>query len=120
MEKQLSVSAAKQLIEFIFSTNYRLAPDGDGLFASKEEAISFVESSEYNPCNPLCVCFDTKQGSYWDSVSATFNGEIWEMEDYSMGGAYASGTTIEDALINLRKQCDLDDDFCPVELSIIK
>lgn len=120
MEKQLSVSSAKHLIEFIFNTNYRLAPDGDGLFESKEEALTFVESSEYNPCAPLNVCFDTKQGNYWDSVSATFNGEIWEMEDYSMGGAYASGTTIEEALINLRMQCDLDDDFCPVELSIIK
>ncbi len=120
MERTLSVDAAKLLIDFIYSTNYQLAPEGDGLFESKDEAISFVESENYNPEEPLHICFDTKQGNYMDSVVASFDGTVWEVEDYQMGGAYASGESIEEALKTLRSKFDPEEDFCPVELIVNK
>lgn len=120
--KILSVESAKQLIEFIFSTNYFIAPNGDGIFSTKEEAIHFVESHEYLPEEPLSVVWDTKQGNYCDSVVVTFDSEnqVWEMEDHQMRGGYANGNTIEEALGNFRAKYDPTEDFCPVELVISK
>ncbi|MGR5448514.1 hypothetical protein ACP3V3_01775 [Vibrio sp. PNB22_3_1] len=42
------------------------------------------------------------------------------MEDHQMGGVYASGNTIEEALGNIRAKYDPTEDFCPVELVISK
>ncbi len=119
-EQILSVESAKQVIEFITNTNYFVAPNGDGIFDSKEEAIRFVESNEYRPDEALSVVWDTMQGNYCDSVVVTFDAEnqVWEMEDHQMGGVCANGNTIEEALGNIRAQYEPTEDFCPVELVI--
>lgn len=116
MTNILKPDAAKQLIEFISNTNYRLCPEGDFPFKSAEEAINYVESDQYDPSEPINVCFDTKQGNFSDTVVAYFNGTHWRMEDLSMGGAHAIGTTIEEALVKYREKFDVDDKYCPVEL----
>lgn len=119
-EQILTVESAKHLIEFIFNTNYKIAPNGDGIFATKEEALQFVESNEYKPDQPLSVVWDTYQGNYCDSVVVTFDSEnqLWEMEDHQMGGVYANGTTIVEALGNIRAKYQPTEDFCPIELII--
>lgn len=119
-EQTLSVESAKQLIEFIFNTNYFIAPHGDGIFDSKEEAIKFVESTAYQPDEPLSVVWETIQGNHSDSVMVTFDTEnqLWELEDPQMGGFYASGNSIEEALGGIRSQYTPTEAFCPVELVI--
>lgn len=117
MEGQLSIDAALELIDFISRTNYGLAPVGDGLFDSKQEAIAFVKSSEYNPCEPIDVVFDTRQGNYCDAVSVTFDDD-WMVEDLAMGGKSARGDTIEAALRNFRAQYDPNDKYCPIALIV--
>jgi len=116
MTNSLPIIAAKALIEFINKTNYELAPHGDGQFSSKDEAISFVDSNEYNPEEPLNVCFDTKQGDYWESAEVTFQQSTWCIEDSGMGGLSASGDSIKDALVAFRSKHDATCGFYPVEL----
>lgn len=117
MNNSLSVQAAKQLIEFIGTTNYELAPHGDGVFSSMSEAVAHVDSSEYDSKEPLNVCFDTKQGNYWESAQVFFDGSEWFIEDNGMGGKSSKGISIQEALIAFRLEHDATCDYYPVELT---
>lgn len=116
MNNSLSVQAAKQLIEFIGTTNYKLAPHGDGLFSSMSEAIAHVDSPMYDSEEPINVCFDTKQGNYWESAQVTFQDSVWFIDDHGMGGKSSKGNSIQDAIESFRLKHDPTCDYYPVEL----
>jgi hypothetical protein len=116
MSNSLSVQAAKQLIEFISTTNYELAPHGDGTFSSASEAVDHVNSTGYDVVRPLDVCFDTKQGNYWEGAQITFQDSEWFIEDLEMGGKSSKGKSIQSAIEAFRLKHDLACDYCPVEL----
>ena len=118
MNNSLPIQAAKQLIEFISTTNYELAPVGDGLFSSKSEAITHVDSAEYDCEEPLNVCFDTKQGNYWESAQVSFDGSEWFIEDHGMGGKSSKGKNIQEAIEAFRLEHDSTCDYYPVELTV--
>ncbi|MFT5852142.1 MAG: hypothetical protein ACI87J_002118 [Colwellia sp.] len=118
MINTLSVNAAKKLIEFIDKTNYQLAPHGDGLFSSKQEALTFVTGDSYAPEEPLNVCFDTAQGNYWQSAEVFFENDNWTIEDRGMGGMSSSGESIGSALVSFRAKHDSTDEYYPVELAL--
>jgi hypothetical protein len=117
MNSTLSVNAAKLLIEFISTTNYELAPEGDGLFSSISDAINHVESTEYDCEKPLNVCFDTKQGNYWESAQVTFQDSVWFIEDLSMGGISSKGESIKEAIESFRLKHNPTCDYYPEELT---
>ena len=117
MNISLSVQAAKQLIEFISKTNYQLAPAGDGNFSSKDEALAYVDSAKYDEKEPLSVCFDTRKGDYWESAVVSFNGSLWFLEDYGMGGKSSQGRSIQEAITAFRLKHDPTSGYCPVELT---
>lgn len=118
MSDTLSICKAKELIEFIFNTNYKLAPFGDGCFDSKEKAIAFVENENYRPDEPLNVVFETTKGEQTDSLQVSFDNNIWSVEDMDMGGKSASGSDIMSALTNFRSEADPTGDYYPVELTV--
>ncbi|CAH7132517.1 conserved hypothetical protein [Vibrio chagasii] len=116
-DDNLSVEHAKELIAFAASTNYSLAPFGDSLFSSTEQAIEFVLSDNYEPNEALSLCFDTKQGNYMDSMEVTKVCDRWYAEDPSMGGRTVSGKTLEEMAKNIHDEFEeKDSDFCPVEI----
>ncbi len=118
MSNTLSRSAAKQLIEFIFNSNYKMSPFGEGVFNSKEEALSFVNSAKYDENEPLNVVFDCKKGNYWDGAQMSFDGVLWYMEDHGMGGKCSDGKTIQEALVNFRLKHDPSCQYYPEELKL--
>lgn len=118
--RSLSVKAAEQLIEFIFSTNYLVAAFGDGCFNSKSEALAHVHSCKYKTSQPLSICFETKQEDYWESAEVTFDGTTWFVEDTSMGGHKASGKTINEAIENFRLTHNPACKYYPAKLIVKK
>jgi hypothetical protein len=116
MNNSLPAQAAKQLIEFINTTNYELAPHGDGLFSSLSEAVAHVDSAEYDSEEPLNICFDTKQGDYWESAQVSFDGSEWFIEDHGMGGKSSKGKSIQEAIEAFRLEHDSTCDYYPIEL----
>ena len=118
MNDSLSVEAAKLLIEFISTTNYKLAPAGDGAFTSKDEATTHVSNAVYDSKEPLNVCFDTKQGNYWDSAEVSFDGSEWFIYEHGMGGQSAKGKSIQEAIESFRLKHDSTCKYYPVELII--
>jgi len=118
MNESLSVADALILIDFISGTNYRLAQHGDGLFSSKQEAITHVNSCLYNPEETLNVCFDTKQGNYWESAQVFYSDSQWSIVDIGMGGLSSSGKSIKEALESFRLKHDATCDYYPVKLKI--
>ena len=120
LQDQLSVHDAKELIEFISNTNYRIAPHGDGAFDTKDEALLHVESEDYDPELPLQVCFDTAQGNYWDSIEITCSDSVWHGDDGQMGGHSASGNSIEEMLVAFKHKSDPTCKYSPVALLINK
>jgi|TARA_R110001583_G_scaffold64030_4_gene186610 hypothetical protein len=116
MVNYLSVEAAKQLIDFISMTNYKLAPLGDGIFSSSTDAIAYVESVDYDKEQALSVCFDTQQGNYWESAQVTFNELEWFVDDLGMGGQSAKGDQIQAALEAFRLEHNPTCAYYPVEL----
>lgn len=118
MVTKLSVEDAKKLIAFIETTNYKLAPYGDGQFESKQDAIDYVESDQYKPREALNVCFDTMQGDCWDSITVTYEDEAWTGIDHSMGGHTMTGDTIKEMLISYRELHDLNCKYTPIALIV--
>ncbi|WP_063661515.1 hypothetical protein [Aliivibrio fischeri] len=116
MARILPIENAKQLIEFIDNTNYELAPHGDGIFNSKQEAMAFVESEQYSPKEALSVCFETLKGDYWDSIVVTYEDGVWSGVDHSIGGHSMTGDTIEEMLISYRELHDLSCQYSPMPL----
>lgn len=119
MNNSLPVEQAKELIDYISLTNYLIAPLGDGNFGSKDEALAHVESTKYDPDEPLDVCFDTKQGNYWERAQVTYQDSVWFIEDLQMGGHSSKGITIESALKAFRIEHDPTCDYYPVELALV-
>ncbi|MBO1897739.1 hypothetical protein HNW13_018535 [Shewanella sp. BF02_Schw] len=116
MTNSLSVNAAKELIDFINNTNYQLAPFCDGAFSSKSEAIAYVEGAEYNSEEPLSICFNTRQGNYWDSAQVTFSDSEWFIEDQAMGGKWSKGESIQKAIEAFRLLHNPTCNYYPDEL----
>jgi hypothetical protein len=106
----------EQTIAFISNTNYELAAPDCSQFKSKADALDYVESADYDPEEPLNVCFPLKNGK-WDSAEVFYSEEWeWSIEDRGMGGVNGFGDTIENALMDYRAKYGLDDESTPVEL----
>ncbi|ENI4487347.1 hypothetical protein ABXZ88_003219 [Vibrio fluvialis] len=114
-EMSLSVLAAKELISFIASTNYRVAPPADACFKSVQEAIDYVKSDEYNPLDPLVVVFECQGEDCWDGSPMYHDGNEWFIIDHGMGGVSGRGATILEALNDFRSRYGSDHSFRPVE-----
>lgn len=115
VERTLSVVNAAALIAFVDNTNYTIAPHGDGAFNSKEEALTYINSDDYDPEEPLNVCFEVNNGT-WDSVVVTHEDSVWYAEDITMGGTTMCGGTIKSMLEDLHKKSDSTCQYAPVEL----
>jgi len=116
----LSAENAILLIEFVSTTNYKLARLHSGLFISKKAALAFVNSAEYDPEDGggIEVCFDTQQGEYWDSVEVTYDDGLWHGEDLAMGGVHLKAETIEKMLSALHEKGDVNCKHRPVQMVI--
>lgn len=113
---RLPIEMAKQLIEFVSSTNYRLSPYAGEFFVSKESALSFVESNLYDEEEPIHICFDSQEGNKWGCMEVSFNNGKWSAVENQDNGTKATGNTIREMLLSIRESADQESLHCPVEL----
>lgn len=113
---KLNKQHAHQLIDFIRTTNYFIAPFGDGIF-TPDEAKKFVDSDKYLPEEPLNVCFETSTPDYIGSAEVTHNNTHWKIENPNIDGQIARSKHLQDALTQFRDKHNKNETDYPVELN---